>query len=86
MQRGTSVRYSEREIDFLRRLSDDLRAAIHASFAHGRPELAVALDTARDFIERVLAEPDPTTSRIAVARARAEISLEAWRSAIDLRH
>ncbi len=57
-----------------------------ASLINGRPHLAVALDTARDFLESVLGETEPTATRIAVARARAEIALETWREAEEVRH
>jgi hypothetical protein len=74
------------EIDYLRFLDDKLRKAMRSSLLHGRAELAVKLDTARDAIEAVLAESDPTETRVAVARARAEIALEVWRERSELLH
>jgi hypothetical protein len=74
------------EIDYLRYLDEKLRHAIRSSLTEGRPELAVALDTARDALEAVIDEPDPTSTRVAVARARAEIALEVWREANEVRH
>ncbi|MCU1281958.1 MAG: hypothetical protein JWM53_5504 [bacterium] len=77
---------AETELDYLRFLDDKLREAIGSSLIEGRPHLAVTLDTARDALEAVLSETDPTATRVAVARARAEIALEVWREAIELRH
>ena len=70
----------------LQQIAGELRRAIGESLVHGRPELAVALDTARDFAEEVLLEDHPKSTRVGVARARAEIALECWREARDLRH
>jgi hypothetical protein len=86
VQIGNGDLRADTEIEYLRFLDDKLRRAIGASLSDGRPQLAVTLDTARDALEAVLAEPDPTSSRVAVARARAEIALEVWREAIELRH
>jgi hypothetical protein len=72
-------RKAERELEFLRSLDGELRAAIRASLLGGQTELAVALDTARDFLEMVLAEEHPTPSRIAVARARVDMALAVWK-------
>ena len=77
---------AEAELSYLRSLADELRAAIGACLVHGRPGFAVALDTARDFVEGVLTEDAPTSTRVGVARARAEIALEIWREARDARH
>lgn len=54
------------------------------SLAHGRAGLAVALDTARDRLESVLEEEHPTSTRLHLARARAELALEVWRDKIRL--
>ncbi len=70
----------------LRALAAELRAAIRECLVHGRAEFAVALDTARGFVEGVLGEAQPKSTRIGVARARAEIALEVWRQARDVRH
>jgi hypothetical protein len=86
VQIGNSLRSSDDELDYLRLLDEKLREAIRASLYGGRPQLAVALDTARDFLETVLAEDHPTSTRVAVARTRAEIALEFWREARDVRH
>lgn len=67
-------------------LAAELRKAIRESLVHGLPQFAVALDTARDFLETVLAEEHPKSTRVGVARARAELALEAWREARDVRH
>jgi hypothetical protein len=67
----------------LRSRDTELRAAIGASLRDGQPQLAVALDTTRDFLEMVLAEEDPTPSRLAVARARVDIALSVWRRMRD---
>jgi hypothetical protein len=74
------------EVDFLRQLDDELRAAIQASLLHGRPELAVALDAVRDFVEGALGDEAPSRSRIGMARARAELALEMWRATMSTRH
>jgi hypothetical protein len=74
----------QEELSYLRRLADHLRAAIQMSLAHGRGELAVALDTARDRLESVLEEESPTSTRLHLARARAELALEVWRDTIAL--
>jgi hypothetical protein len=76
-----SAAHAERQL--LLRLLEKLRAAIELSLAHGLPRLAVSLDTARDALEEVLADPAPKSSRIAIARTRAEIALEVWRETID---
>lgn len=86
MQIGHGESRAVAEIDYLRFLDEKLRNAIRDSLSDGRPELAVALDTARDAIEGVLDESEPTSTRIAVARARGEIALEVWRESIELRH
>jgi hypothetical protein len=72
----------EDERSYLRRLADHLRGAMQTSLDHGRPELAVALDTARDRLESVLAEAHPTSTRLRLSRARAELALEVWRESI----
>ena len=74
------------QLSYLQSLADELRAAIRSCLVHGRPDFAVALDTARDLVEGVLAELQPTSTRIGVARARAEIALEIRREARDARH
>ena len=66
----------------LEQLAYDLRRAIEASLQAGMPDLAVALDTSREFLERVLTEPDPTTTRRGIAKTRAEIALETWREKV----
>ncbi len=71
------------EAELLRGLAADLRAAIDLSLRHGFAHLAVALDTARDLLETVLAEPAPKSTRVAIARTRAEIALEVWREALE---
>lgn len=86
MQIGDAALGAGTDFHYLRFLDDKLRKAIRSSLNDGRPHLAVTLDTARDAIEDVLAEGDPTATRVAVARARAEIALEVWREAIELRH
>ena len=86
MQTEDSVDAGERALDYLRFLDEQLRIAMRRSLEEGRPELAVSLDTARDFVESVLAEDHPTSTRVAVARARAEIALEVWRESSELRH
>ncbi|MCA1662881.1 MAG: hypothetical protein LC659_01145 [Myxococcales bacterium] len=70
----------------LQGLAAELRVAIRESLMRGSPQFAVVLDTARDFVESVLAEAAPTSTRIGVARARAEIALEVWREAHETRH
>ena len=72
------------ERGYLRRLAEHLRGAMQTSLAHGRPELAVALDTARDRVESALAEAQPTSTRLRLARARAELALEVWRETIAI--
>jgi len=74
------------ELFYLARLASELRMAIRESLIHGLPQFAVALDTARDFAETVLLETHPKSTRVAVARARAEIALEVWRDARNVRH
>ena len=74
------------ELFYLGRLAAELRTAIRESLMSGRPQFAVALDTARDFVEAVLLEAYPKSTRIGVARARAELALEVWREARDVRH
>jgi hypothetical protein len=76
----------EDELFDLGRLAAELRMAIREALMSGRPQFAVALDTARDFVEGVLVEECPKSTRIGVARARAEIALEVWREARDVRH
>ena len=83
---GDSVDAGERALDYLRFLDEQLRIAIRRSLEEGRPQLAVSLDTARDFVESALAEEHPTSTRVALARARAEIALEVWRESSELRH
>jgi hypothetical protein len=63
----------------LRRLDEQLRAAMTTALRQGHAGLAVALDTARDFLETVLEEEHPAPSRLAVARARVDIALAVWR-------
>lgn len=77
---------AQEEVYYLGRLAAELRVAIRESLAHGLPQFAVALDTARDFVETVLLEEHPKSTRVGVARARAEIALEVWREARDTRH
>jgi hypothetical protein len=86
VQEETVASHTATEIDYLHHLDDKLRGAIRSSLVEGRPHLAVALDGARDALEAVLAESDPTVNRVAVARARAEIALEVWREASEQRH
>lgn len=86
MQIEGSIEASERELDYLRFLDEQLRTAIRRSLEEGRAQFAVALDTARDFVESILAESHPTSTRIALARSRAEIALEIWRESVELRH
>ena len=74
------------EMFYLGRLAAELRVAIGESLLRGLPQFAVALDTARDFVETVLLETHPKSTRVGVARARAELALEAWREARDVRH
>jgi hypothetical protein len=86
VQIGNSEPRAGTENDYLRYLDDKLRSAMRSSLVDGRPDLAVTLDMARDAIEGVLAESDPTATRVAVARARAEIALEVWRETIERLH
>lgn len=86
MQTGDSIEASERELDYLRFLDEQLRIAIRRSLEEGRSHLAVSLDTARDFVETTLSEIHPTATRIAMARTRAEIALELWCESSELRH
>ena len=79
MQTGNGTQSTENELQQLRGLDNELREAIRTSLRDGQPELAVALDTARDFLETVIAEEQPAVSRIAVARARVDIALAVWR-------
>jgi predicted metal-dependent hydrolase len=67
----------------LEQLAGELRRAIVAALHAGLPHLAVALDTARNFVEQVLGERETTTTRRAIARTRAEIALEVWRESIE---
>lgn len=67
----------------LQHLSRELRLAIEAALEAGVVATAVALDTARDAVERVLAERAPPSTRVALARTRGELVLESWRM---LRH
>lgn len=67
----------------LEQLAGELRRAIEASLQAGLPHLAVALDTSRDFVERVIREPETTSTRRAIARTRAEIALEVWRESVE---
>ena len=76
----------DEELFYLGELAAELRMAIRESLMTGRPEFAVALDTARDFVESVLIETEPKSTRVGVARARAEVALEVWREARDARH
>ncbi len=86
VQIPNSVEASERELDYLRFLDEQLRIAIRRSLVEGRAQFAVSLDTARDFVEKILTEREPTSTRIALARTRAEIALEMWRESAELRH
>lgn len=86
MNAADEVQRDASQITYLQELAEQLRVAIRESLEHGRPQHAVALDTVRDFAETVLLEPSPTSTRIAVARTRAEIALEVWRDARDVRH
>src|SRR4051794_23387327 len=61
------------ELYYLGRLAAELRVSIRESLMHGLLQFAVALDTARDFVETVLLESHPKSTRIGVARARAEL-------------
>ncbi|MDB4967100.1 MAG: hypothetical protein JWN44_2789 [Myxococcales bacterium] len=70
----------------LEQLAGDLRRAIEASLHAGLPRLAVALDSSRDFVERVLQEATTTSTRRAIARTRAEIALEVWRESVESLH
>jgi len=86
VQIGNPIVSTPDELDYLRSLDEELREAIRSSLYSGRSHLAVALDTARDFVESVLAEDEPKPTRIALARSRAEIALEVWREASNVRH
>ena len=86
MNEAQPVEEENEELYILGRLAAELRVAIRESLIHGRPQFAVALDTARDFAETVLLEDQPKSTRIGVARSRAEIALESWREARDVRH
>jgi hypothetical protein len=66
----------------LEQLAYELRRAIEASLQAGMPQLAVALDTSREFLERVLTETETTATRRGIARTRAEIALEVWRESL----
>jgi hypothetical protein len=74
------------ELDYLRSLHLQLRTAIREALTYGRPELAVSLDTARESLETLLADEHPKSTRVGLARARAEISLEVWREACSILH
>lgn len=56
MQIGDSIEASERELDYLRFLDEQLRIAIRRSLEEGRAHAAVSLDTARDFVGTTLSE------------------------------
>ncbi len=86
MHSGHASSRDETEIDCLARLEQLLRDAIRASLTAGRPQLAVALDTARDFVASVLSDDERTRTRVAMARARAEIALESWRAQVSASH
>ena len=86
MQLEDSAEASERELDYLRFLDEQLRVAIRRSLEEGRAQFAVAVDTARDFVESILSESHTTSTRIALARSRAEIALQVWRESAELRH
>ena len=86
VQFGNSIVRAGDELDDLRELDAKLRNAMADCLASGRPHLAVALDTARDVVETVLADEHRTATRIALTRARAELALETWREANDVRH
>jgi hypothetical protein len=70
----------ERDEVELRHLSQELRLAIEAALAGGMTAVAVALDTARNSLDTVIEEAQPRRSRVALARARARLGLEAWRN------
>jgi hypothetical protein len=74
------------ELDYLLSLHVQLRTAIREALTYGRPELAVSLDTARESLETLLADEHPKSTRVGLARARAEISLEVWREACSILH
>jgi hypothetical protein len=74
---------ADAEHRLLHQLVEELRSAIELSLRHGLPHLAVTLDTARDLLETVIGEEDPKATRVAMARTRAEIALEAWRTNIE---
>ncbi len=80
VQIGHASSHQDPALEDLQRLAGLLRLAIRTSLLRGASELAVALDTARAFAEAVLDDPERTTSRVAIARTRAEIALEAWRA------
>ena len=86
MQLGNPVLATNSALDHLRLLDVQLRTAIRSALQYGRPELAVSLDTARTSLEAVLDEEMPKSTRVAVARARAEIALEVWREACAILH
>ena len=86
VQIGNRSVSGEEERDYLRLLDEKLCSAIRDCLTSGRPHLAVALDTARDFLETIMTADDPSPTRIALARTRAEIALEACRDANDVRH
>lgn len=68
----------EEEREGLSRLVRQLREAIGSSLRAGRPRLAVALDSARDQLELLMAQEYPRRTRLAIARARAELALGLW--------
>ena len=69
----------EREERELRCLAIELRLAVEAALEGGLSGTAVALDTARTGLDAVLDDPAPRRTRVALARARAKLALEAWR-------
>jgi hypothetical protein len=71
---------SESEERELRHLSQEVRLAVEAALAGGLTATAVALDTARNGLDSVLDDPSPRSTRVALARARARLALEAWRN------
>jgi hypothetical protein len=73
----------ERSQGELRHLSQELRLAIETALAGGLTATAVALDTARNGVDSVIEDPAPRSTRVALARARGRLALEAWR---NLRH
>jgi len=74
------------EREELQRLSLTLRLAIEAAFRRGQPNVAVALDTARDAVDDVLVEVAPTPTRVVAARLRAELALQLWHEALSSLH